>query len=165
MKRACFRFRGEREDSASKRAQYTPEMFAVETRKLQILTGEFNALLKWTLWGMQISLIFTVIFATCGAVWNEEGARKLHSAISAIGLGSVMRILYTKLASIYESSSENLSQWSRCREQRKWISRFVRSTPAIRALIGTYFYADKELVLTSLKIISENSVTVLVSRN
>ena len=145
-------------------AQYTPEQFAVETRKLQILQSEFNALLKWALWGMQISFICTVVFATCGSMWNDEGARKIHLALSATGLSWVMTMIYTRMASIYDNSARNLKQWQRCRTQRTWITRFLRSTPPIRVLIGAYFYADKELVLTSLGIMAQHSVTLLVSR-
>ena len=113
---------------------------------------------------MEISFICTVVFAICGSVWNEEGPRKVHLALSAAGLGWVMTMIYSRMASIYDNSSDNLKQWRRCRAQRAWMSRFLKSTPPIRVLIGTYFYADKALVLTSLGIIAENSVTLLVSR-
>ena len=162
----CFRFHdGSAEESgAGQLAQYTPEQFAVETRKLQILQSEFNALLKWSLCGIQISFICTVVFAICGSVWNEEGPRKLQLALVAVGLGWIITMMFSRMASIYDNSSENLKQWRRCRTQRAWITRFLKSTPPIRVLVGSYFYADKELVLTSLGIIAENSVTLLVSR-
>ena len=136
----------------------------METRKLQILQCEFNELLKWPLWGMQISLICTVVFAICGSVWNGEVPRKLHLAISGAGQACVMTMMYSRMASIYDNSARNLKQWRRCRAERAWIVRFLRSTPPLRVLIGSYFFADKRLVLTSLGIIAQNSVTLLVSR-
>ena len=145
-------------------AQYTPEKFAVETRKLQILQSEFNALFKWPMWGMQITFMVTAIFATCGSMWNEEGQRKLELAISAGAGVWLLTMIFTSMASMYENWVDNLKQWRRCRDQQAWFMRVLRLTPPVKVLLESYFYADKELVLTSLGIVVENSVTLLVSR-
>ena len=88
---------------------YIPEKFVVEIRKLQILQGEFNALLKWTLWGFEVVLMCTVIFASCGAVWGS-GLRKIHMAVLAVALTVILSITFNKLASIYDGSAEVLRE-------------------------------------------------------
>ena len=143
--------------------QCSPEKFAADTRKLQILVGEFNALLKWALWGFLIVLMCTAIFAICGAVW-DDGGRKMHMTSIAVFMTVLINIIYTKLASLFEVSEAVLTGWRRGNALRPWFPRFLRSTPPLRVLIGSYFYADKELVLTTMGIIADNSVTLLVSR-
>lgn len=135
----------------------------MEMRKLQILTGEFNALLRWVLWGVQGTLIVAAVFGICGAMWCE-GARKVHLGVVAVACISFIAVIYTKLASILDDSSETLVQWRHCRDQKAWMSRFLRSMPPIRVRIGAYFYADKAIVLTSLGIVVDNAVSLVVSR-
>ena len=156
------RFREDHKDSVLGR--YPPQKFSLELRKLQILILELNALLQWMLWALQIVIICAVVFGICGAVW-AEGPRRLHLVISATGTTAVFCLLYTKLASISESSSQVLLQWHRCRFDRPWLLRFLWSAQPLRVLIGPCFYADSRLVLTSLGIIAEHSVPLLVSRN
>ena len=145
--------------------QHTPERFALETRKLQILQSEFNSVLRWQLWGMQVTLIAAAVFGLCGAVWNEEPGRKVHLATSGCASVVFLAFIYTRLASIFDNSSDTLKQWRGCgSRQQAWLSRFLRSTPSLRVLIGAYFYADKQLVLTSVGIVIENTVTLLVGR-
>ena len=60
------------------------------------------------MWG---SFIYTVVFVICGSVWNEEGARKLQLALVAAGLGWIVTMMFSRMASIYDNSSDNLKQW------------------------------------------------------
>ena len=134
----------------------------METRKLQIFLSEFNAMFKWTLWLFQAVVICVIVFGICEAVWGE-GPRKIHVLISASGLILIQTVVYSKLVSVFDSSRVVLTEWRHYRGHA-WFARFLRSTPPIRILLGSYFYVDKQLVLTSLSIIAQNSVTLLVSR-
>ena len=131
-------------------------------RKLQIIMGEFNGFFKWGLWGLQIVLIIAVTFGICGAVW-AEGPLKIHLAGTTVGSTFIFSLTYSNLASIFDVSSEVLGGWRQSRAKQAWTLRFLRSTPPIRVLIGIYFYAHRELVLTSLGIVAQNSVTLLVT--
>ena len=146
----------------SGRGKYTAERLAMETRKLQILGTEFNAMFKWILWFFQVVVIGVIVFGICGAVWGE-GQRKLHMAISAGGVIVIQTYVFSKVASVFDSSRAVIVEWCRC-GGHAWFARFLRSTPLLRVFLGSYFYADTQLVLTSLSIIAQNSVTLLVSR-
>ena len=84
--------------------------------------------------------------------------------LMAVGLATVFRLLYTKLPSFFDASGIVLMEWRDAKSSRPWFPRFLKSTIPLRVLIGSYFYADKKLVLTSMGIIADNSVTLLVSR-
>ena len=156
--------RADSELSGIRPALYSPEKFAMEKRKLQVLMGEFNAMLKWAFWGLQITILSTATFATVAAVTSEEGRRKVHMAVTVIASMAIFASMYTKLASVHDYSKDVLFQWRQCRRERAWIWRFLRSTPPVSISLGSYFIADKGLVLTSLSIVAENSVSLLVSR-
>ena len=81
----------------------------------------------------------------------------------ALGLGAVFNVTFTTLAGTYDVSKEVLMGWKSRR--RPWFARFLRSTKPVRIQMGSYFYADKELVLTSMGIMADNSVTLMVSRS
>ena len=161
-----FRYKGQhdgRGPSGYVDGRYSPERFAIGYRKLQILVVELNSLLKWALWGLLNAFIFTAVFGTCGAVWGE-GGRKIHVGSLAMFMTALIVIIYSKLASLYEVSEDVLRGWNRAKGSSAWFPRFLKSTRPLKVLLGSYFYADKKLVLTSLGIIADNSVTLLVSR-
>ena len=153
------KFQNRQMNSSNPRAA---EKFVLETWKLQIFLIEFNSMFKWTLWLFQLVGICVAVFAICGAVWGE-GQYKIHMAMSSSAIIVIQTIVYGKLASVFDSSISVLMEWRRYRGN-SWFARFFRSTPPIRVLLGSYFYVDKQLVLTSLSIIAENAVNLLVSR-
>ena len=101
-------------------------------------------------------------------LWSCVGWRAMENTLGhqdhRRGIHSVSAQLYGNLGSIFNVSTEVLTSWRGCKIERALISRFLKFTPPIRVSIGAYFYADKELVLTSLGIVAENSVTLLVGR-
>ena len=83
---------------------------------------------------------------------------------SGLEMTALIVIIYSKLASLYEVSEDVLRGWKRGKSFSIWFRRFLKSTRPLKVQLGSYFYADKALVLTSLGIIADNSVTLLVSR-
>lgn len=135
----------------------------IDTRGLQILMGEFNQIWKWPLWGTEIALMCVTIFGNCGAVWGE-GPRKIHMALTGLTAFVVLAITFSNVAIVYHVARSVLSEWKGCKSKRAMFSKFLRSTPPLRVVIGANFTADKAMVLSCLKIITENSVSLLVSQ-
>lgn len=144
-----------------------PENYVHETRKLEVLQCEFNAIASWMLWGVEVVLVATSIFSLCGAIWIE-GIRALHIFIVAMAAMAILLTLWNSLAQIYDTAVNVVKQF----KQRAvnfgrtvpWLPKYLRSTRPIRVKIGNFFYIDRMLILTLLGIITENTCGLLLTK-
>ena len=136
--------------------------FRREHRTLEVLQCNMNDLVRWLMWAEEVILITTVVFGLCGSVW-AEGFRSIRLFIVAAFALSFLVTIWTGLGALYESSVEVLTVWKAQTGLPLDARKFLRSTRPIRVEIGSYFYADRPLVLTLLGVITENTFNVLLA--
>ena len=140
----------------------TPERFCTETRALQVLQCNYNALMRWVLWTGEVILITIVVFGLCGSLW-AEGYQRLRLLVVAIFSLGLLTTFWSGFGSVYENSSDVLAQWRQRGRLPLHARQFLRATRPVRVEIGSYFYVDRAMVLTILGIVTENTFNVLLA--
>ena len=141
----------------------TAERFYKEKRTLQVLQSNYNDLLRWVLWSLVVILVIIVVFGLCGSVWAEGAQTVRLYIVSTFCLGLLTTLLWKGLGAVHESSAEVLSHWKREEKLSLHIHKFLWSTRPVRLEIGSYFYADRSMILTLLNIIMTNPFNVLLT--
>ena len=135
----------------------TCRRFCREKRILQVLQSNYNDLMRWYLWAVEVILITVIVFGICGSVW-AEGAVAVRLFLGAMLSLYILMTLWKGLGSVYENSAEVLATWRHQDGKSLHFRKFFRSTRPVRVEIGSYFYADRSMVLTLLNIITANTL-------
>ena len=135
--------------------------FYEEYRRLQIMQLYTNKLWSTT------NILYEIIFIT-GAVLGFygsvrlKGARALQQICVGIFYFSTLIHLWKNMSEVYETSVELLHGWKDMIKD-KWFRRFLQSTRPARMNIGSFYYADREIILTIMQIIMNNTCTLIMS--
>lgn len=135
--------------------------FYEEYRRLQIMQLYTNKLWSTT------NILYEIIFIT-GAVLGFygsvrlKGARALQQICVGIFYFSTLIHLWKNMSEVYETSVELLHGWKDMVKD-KWFRRFLQSTRPARMNIGSFYYADREIILTVTQIIMNNTCTLIMS--
>ena len=102
----------------------------------------------------------------CGlrVLWERVGGR-LSSVAAIRGSHYLLGVLVTiwkGLGAVYENSVDVLFRWKQKKLLPLHVRKFLRSTQPVRVQIGSYFYADRSMVLTLLDIINKNTFNKLL---
>ena len=140
----------------------TAECFCIEKRTLQVLQSNYNDLMRWVLWSGEVILVTIVVFGLCGSVWADDvrAVRLFLVAIFSLGL---LTTFWKGLGVVNENSGEVLALWKKQSRLPLHFRTFLLSTRPVRVEIGSYFYADRTMVLTLLDIITTNTFNVLLA--
>ena len=138
----------------------TAGRFCREKRTLQVLQCNYNDLMRWYLCTLEVFVITSAVFGICGSVW-AEGAVAVRIFLVAMLCLYVLVTVWKGLGDVYENSVEVLARWRY--HHGVHFRKFLRSTRPVRVEIGSYFYADRTLVLTLLNIIAVNTFNVLLA--
>ena len=83
-------------------------------------------------------------------------------AIVGILSVALIRIMFGNLARINEASTEVLVSWRQF-DGPRWFRKFEKSCRPLTVLIGRYYFADKQLVLTILSIVTVNTANLIMT--
>ena len=136
--------------------------FCREKRTLQVLQSNYNDVMRWCLWAVEVILTTMVVFGVCGSVWTE-GAGAIRIFLVAMLSFYVLVTVWKGLGDVYQNSVEVLATWSQQEGNSLLLRKFIRSTRPVRVEIGSYFYADRSMVLTLLDIITQNTFSLLLA--
>ena len=126
-------------------------------RKLAVLMANFN----WTFstWALVVE-----VMVIAAVVMNSSIAILFLSARAApIGIAA-LTLLVTVFGSLGNVHSRSRKLILTCRGMRgnAWLTRHYIATQELRVKVGSFFYADRSLVLTILSIILTNTVNIVM---
>ena len=120
----------------------------------------YNALMRWVLWGLEVILVTVVVVGLCGSV-RSEGHQALR--IFAVFSLSCLTMCWSAFGDVHEASVDVLKRWKRKERLPLHARKFLRATRPIRAEIGRYFYVDRAMILTLLGVITESTFNALLA--
>ena len=74
----------------------------------------------------------------------------------------LIQIMYGNLARIHEVSGDVLLSWKQ-HNTPKWFRKFERSCRPLHVLVGRYYFADRELVLTIFSIVTNYTANLIMT--
>ena len=142
------------------------ERFARRYKAFSVLNAHFTSLYGGWMVLIQVGMLTYMILNIYQAVAFD----RWQSLVLALTGGSCVRYFLGQTAQVHEQSAALLSDWARkCGKQRNgreagWFRRFLRSCKEVHVPIGSYFYVDRNLMLTSLSIIMNTSASLVLSK-
>ncbi|CAG7821882.1 unnamed protein product [Allacma fusca] len=136
--------------------------FIGDYRQTQILATTINAVFADLGPLAQTTWMSATIGILVGLVRSDEWLHRLAICAGAgfnIGIG----ILYNQfLGAVYEESNEVLMRRRRnCRLKQHKLR--LRALQPVKIFCGTWFYFDRGIIITSIRIIQDNVITILLS--
>ncbi|CAG7817817.1 unnamed protein product, partial [Allacma fusca] len=142
--------------------EQSPRWFAREFHRLQIIHGFYNKL-----WSTSNACVEVVTLAASSLTFylavRLSGARSAHQLIVAAFATSFLINIWENMGQTYEISSEVLQSWTVMKGSTLWFKKYLRSVKPIRVIIGTFFYADRQIKLTIFSIILNQTLSLLLS--
>ena len=134
----------------------------MEERTLRALQCNYNALLRWLVWGAEVILVTVCVFGFTGSVWAEGFQAVRIFLVAVFGLGLLVTV-WSGLGTVYESSAEVLAKWRQKQGLPLYVRKFLCGRRPIRVEVGNYFYVDGGMTLTLFGIVAETTFSVLVA--
>ena len=140
---------------------------------MEILTLEFISLF-WVAYGLIHGLIVLIIAACAYGVVRLEGFTALAVGVFGLDMATVLMVIVSTLASVSHASKRVLVKMGQCERggtgshrggmngYRKVIEKSVRGLRELRISMGSCFYYDKGMLLTTLQIILQISVNLIL---
>ena len=137
-------------------------------QKLRVLVLEYNTVYGLVLVSTKICFITFAMFGAYGAV-RTEGVLALF--LFSVGVFSVcFLILYIMLlGEVYDRSKDflsaarkNLSERRRDAEGALWLRKYFRSFREMKIQVGSAYFIDKAIVLTTFKILFDSIINFLL---
>jgi len=135
--------------------------FSNAMRKLQMLQCFCNEMWGTTNVLYEVCCIGGSILGFHGSV-RLPGSRAVQQFVVAIFFASTLLHLWTDMGDIFKSAKSVQQSWKE-KVEDPWFKRFLRSTRVVRMNVGAFFYADRSIRLTILGMISQNTVSLLLS--
>ena len=134
--------------------------FSLNYRALQVLQANFDAIYRSYNTFQQMMTISVAVLAMYQAV----KFRSLRALILAVASG-VGRCWYLKhSAMVYETSRDVLIKWKQGKSQGPWFRRFLKSCRVVSIPVGTFFYVDRRLILTTISIILNTCASLILTK-
>ena len=128
------------------------------TTLLSMLLIWFNQIFgHWTLvWQTTFISVF-VIDITIAVV-----SQSVRALLVAASIGTMMAYLYTKMGKVFEESQGILHAWLPwCNDP--WLKKRCEAYRALRVNVGSFYYADRGLILTMLSIALQNTSNLVLT--
>ncbi|CAG7730352.1 unnamed protein product, partial [Allacma fusca] len=139
-----------------------PSWFAQEFQRLQILQGFYNKL-----WSTSNVCVEVLVIATSSLTYylavRLSGARAVHQLVVAAFATSFLINIWENMGQTYEISSGVLQSWKDMEGSALWFKKYLRSVKPIRVFIGSFFYADRQIKLTIISIVLNQTLSLLLS--
>lgn len=95
-------------------------------------------------------------------------SQSVHAGLVVASIVTMMTYLFTKMGEIFGESHGILQAWlvSSKNNNDPWLKRRCKAYRALRANVGSFYYADKGLIVTALSIVLQSPANlVLAFRN
>ncbi|CAG7730780.1 unnamed protein product [Allacma fusca] len=112
--------------------------------------------------GIEVVALGAASLSYYGAV-RLRGTRAVHQLVVALFSTTFLINIWESMGQISEISSEILQSWKGMDGGAMWFKKYLKSLQSIRVYIGSFFYADREIKLTILSILLNQTSSLLLS--
>ena len=150
---------------------HIPEVAMSVHMMMHIFMGVYRRVYVFCTIIVKILFVVTTVGSIYGTI-RMSGMLAVGLAVLGTSIGLFLMFVLESWAEYHFRSTqflENMAQWNRERYRPAnrvdylWLRKSLRATRPIRFQVGGFYFADKELVLTVVKIISDWAVFLLVN--
>ena len=127
-----------------------------------LLIANMNAECKWLVLSFEIIMIVILMASCFAAVRISDGLLAVRLCVVTCVGATVTMVIFSSLADVHAYSAEMLTSFKHLPLRDAWFRRFMRSVRPVGVMVGSYFEADKGLVMTIAGIIVDNTVSLLI---
>ena len=127
-----------------------------------LLMANINAECRWLTLSFEIIMILLLTAIFFAGVRTSDGLLAVRLCIVACVAFTICLIMFNSMADIHAEFQQMVTSWKYLPLRDAWFRRFMRSVRPIGIMVGSYFEADKGLVMTIAGIIVDNTVSLLM---
>lgn len=128
-----------------------------------VLLSNINTEYRGFMLTLEVVLIATVTLCFCASArYTDDGVLAMRLLIVGCIGATTLLAVFSSAADAFEGSEAMVMSWRRLPLQDAWMKRFLKSVKPAGIMVGSYFEADKGLVMTIARIIVDNTVSLIM---
>ena len=119
---------------------------------------------RWLMFSLEIILIMIITVCFFASIRISDGLLATRLCVVAVVSTVVTLGIFSAMAEVHADFQNMATSWKCLPMRDAWFRRYMKCVKPIGLKVGSYFVADKGLVMTIAGIIVDNTVSLLMLR-